>query len=104
MILSVQHPSSRGILLIWDGGQNLAVQVHGGHGYIQEYGVEQYVRDARIGFTKDKWNSGIGLVGRKMAQGYGRLLRHFFHPVQAFIEAGAKPDMMPYVMPLAKVS
>lgn len=84
---------------------NLAVQVHGGHGYIQEYGVEQYVRDARIAEIYEGTNGiqALDLVGRKMAQGYGRLLRRFFHPVQAFIEAeGENPDMMGYVMPLAK--
>jgi hypothetical protein len=84
---------------------NLAVQVHGGHGYIKEYGVEQYVRDARIAEIYEGTNGiqALDLVGRKMAQGYGRLLRRFFHPVQAFIEAeGENPDMMAYVMPLAK--
>jgi hypothetical protein len=84
---------------------NLAVQVHGGHGYIAEYGVEQYVRDARIAEIYEGTNGiqALDLVGRKMAQGYGRMLRRFFHPVQAFIEAeGENPDLMPYVMPLAK--
>lgn len=84
---------------------NLAVQVHGGHGYIWEYGVEQYVRDARIAEIYEGTNGiqALDLVGRKMAQGYGRLLRRFFHPVQNFIEAnGENPDLMNYVMPLAK--
>jgi len=84
---------------------NLAVQVHGGHGYIQEYGVEQYVRDARIAEIYEGTNGiqALDLVGRKMAQGYGRLLRRFFHPVQAFIEAeGENMDLAPYLMPLAK--
>jgi len=76
---------------------NLAVQIHGGHGYIQEYGVEQYVRDARIAEIYEGTNGiqALDLVGRKMAQGYGRLLRRFFHPVQDFIEQnGENPDMM----------
>lgn len=84
---------------------NLAVQVHGGHGYIAEYGVEQYVRDARIAEIYEGTNGiqALDLVGRKMGQGYGRLLRRFFHPVQKFIEAeGENPDMMEFVMPLAK--
>lgn len=84
---------------------NLAVQIHGGHGYIQEYGVEQYVRDARIAEIYEGTNGiqALDLVGRKMAQGYGRLLRRFFHPVQKFIEVnGENMDMAPYVMPLAK--
>ena len=45
----------------------------------------------------------LDLVGRKMGQGYGRLLRRFFHPVQEFIEKeGENAEMMEYVMPLAK--
>ena len=84
---------------------NLSVQVHGGHGYIAEYGVEQYVRDARIAEIYEGTNGiqALDLVGRKLAQGYGRLLRRFFHPVQKFIETeGENMDMAPYVMPLAK--
>lgn len=84
---------------------NLAVQVHGGHGYIAEYGVEQYVRDARIAEIYEGTNGiqALDLVGRKLAQGYGRLLRRFFHPVQKFIESeGENMEMAPYVMPLAK--
>jgi hypothetical protein len=67
--------------------------------------VEQYVRDARIAEIYEGTNGiqALDLVGRKMAQGYGRLLRRFFHPVQAFIETeGENMDMAPYVMPLAK--
>ena len=84
---------------------NLAVQIHGGHGYIAEYGVEQYVRDARIAEIYEGTNGiqALDLVGRKMGQGYGRLLRRFFHPVQQFIETeGENAAMMMYVMPLAK--
>ena len=84
---------------------NLAVQIHGGHGYIWEYGVEQYVRDARIAEIYEGTNGiqALDLVGRKMGQGYGRLLRRFFHPVQDFIETeGENSDMAAYVMPLAK--
>lgn len=84
---------------------NLAVQVHGGHGYIAEYGVEQYVRDARIAEIYEGTNGiqALDLVGRKMGQGYGRLLRRFFHPVQKFIETeGDNAEMGEFVMPLAK--
>jgi alkylation response protein AidB-like acyl-CoA dehydrogenase len=84
---------------------NLTVQIHGGHGYIWEYGVEQYVRDARIAEIYEGTNGiqALDLVGRKMGQGYGRLLRRFFHPVQEFVQTeGENPAMMPYVMPLMK--
>ncbi len=84
---------------------NLAVQVYGGHGYIREHGVEQYVRDARIAQIYEGTNGiqALDLVGRKMPQGFGRLLRRFFHPVQEFIEAESMNDKMSeFVFPLAK--
>ncbi|MDE2410720.1 MAG: acyl-CoA dehydrogenase C-terminal domain-containing protein [Sphingomonadales bacterium] len=68
---------------------NLAVQVYGGHGYIAESGVEQYVRDARIAMIYEGTNGiqALDLVGRKLPAHMGRYLRSFFHPVAAFIEA-----------------
>ncbi|MEE8273506.1 MAG: acyl-CoA dehydrogenase C-terminal domain-containing protein [Alphaproteobacteria bacterium] len=84
---------------------NLGVQVFGGHGYIREHGMEQLVRDARIAQLYEGANGiqGLDLVGRKMGQGYGRLLRRFFHPVSAFIEeASGDAGMQEFVLPLAK--
>ncbi|MCB1783774.1 MAG: acyl-CoA dehydrogenase C-terminal domain-containing protein [Alphaproteobacteria bacterium] len=84
---------------------NLAVQVYGGHGYIREWGVEQYVRDARIAQIYEGTNGiqALDLVGRKMGQGYGRLLRRFFHPVQDFItENQMNVDVQEFIFPLAK--
>jgi alkylation response protein AidB-like acyl-CoA dehydrogenase len=68
---------------------NLAVQVYGGHGYIAESGVEQYVRDARIAMIYEGTNGiqALDLVGRKLPTHMGRYLRSFFHPVSEFIEA-----------------
>jgi alkylation response protein AidB-like acyl-CoA dehydrogenase len=68
---------------------NLAVQVYGGHGYIAESGVEQYVRDARIAMIYEGTNGiqGLDLVGRKLPMHTGRYLRSLFHPVSQFIEA-----------------
>jgi alkylation response protein AidB-like acyl-CoA dehydrogenase len=68
---------------------NLAVQVYGGHGYIAESGVEQYVRDARIAMIYEGTNGiqALDLVGRKLPAHMGRNLRSFFHPVSSFIEA-----------------
>ncbi|HEU5286248.1 MAG TPA: acyl-CoA dehydrogenase family protein, partial [Sphingomicrobium sp.] len=59
----------------------LAQQVFGGHGYIREHGMEQFVRDARITQIYEGTNGiqGLDLVGRKLSQGMGRLLRRFFH-------------------------
>ena len=68
---------------------NLAVQVYGGHGYIRDHGVEQYVRDARICQIYEGTNGiqALDLVGRKLTKDGGRLLRTFFDPIGAFIEA-----------------
>ena len=91
-----------------DGGFDAAVtaqQVYGGHGYIREHGVEQFVRDARIAQIYEGTNGiqALDLVGRKMPMNLGRLLRRFFHPVDSFIQAnGADPALTEFVMPLAK--
>lgn len=84
---------------------SLAVQTHGGHGYIREYGVEQYMRDAKIAEIYEGTNGiqALDLVGRKMGQGYGRLLRRFFHPVQKFIEDHQTDEnLQEFIFPLAK--
>ncbi len=68
---------------------NLAVQTYGGHGFIRDHGVEQYIRDARITMLYEGTNGvqALDLVGRKLPANFGRSLRRFFHPVSAFIEA-----------------
>ena len=67
---------------------NLGMQVYGGHGYIRDHGMEQLVRDARIAMIYEGTNGvqALDLVGRKLPQGAGRLLRTFFHPLGDFIE------------------
>ncbi len=71
---------------------NLGMQVFGGHGYIRDHGMEQYVRDARIAMIYEGTNGvqALDLVGRKLPLHAGRLLRGFFHPVSEFIEAHSK--------------
>ena len=84
---------------------NTAVQVLGGHGYVHEWGVEQLVRDARIAQIYEGTNGiqALDLVGRKLGQDTGRLLRSFFHPVAAFLEAhGNDAALAAYVGPTAK--
>ncbi len=68
---------------------SMGVQIYGGHGYIRDHGVEQYVRDARITMIYEGTNGiqALDLVGRKLGAHYGRFLRGFFHPVAAFIAA-----------------
>ena len=84
---------------------NECMQVYGGHGYIAEWGMEQYVRDARIAQIYEGTNGiqALDLVGRKMGKSFGRLLRRFFHPVQKFInENQADENMQEFIFPLAK--
>ena len=83
---------------------NIAVQIYGGHGYIREQGVEQFVRDARITQIYEGANGiqALDLVGRKMAEDYGRLMRQFFHPVADFLaqekDNGALSEFLPSFM------
>jgi alkylation response protein AidB-like acyl-CoA dehydrogenase len=70
---------------------NLALQTFGGHGYIVDNGMEQYVRDARISMIYEGTNGvqALDLVGRKLPANSGRSLRQFFGPAAAFIELHA---------------
>ena len=58
----------------------LAQQIFGGHGYIREHGMEQFVRDARIAQIYEGTNGiqAMDLVGRKLAKDSGRAVRAFF--------------------------
>jgi len=82
-----------------------AQQVFGGHGYIKEWGMEQFVRDARIPMIYEGAN-GIqahDLVGRKLAKDGGRALTAFFTEVQGYVkERAADAAMKPYVEPLGR--
>ncbi|TNE41447.1 MAG: acyl-CoA dehydrogenase [Alphaproteobacteria bacterium] len=82
-----------------------AMQCYGGHGYIHEWGMEQFVRDARITQIYEGANGiqALDLVGRKLPQNMGRNLRQFFHPVDAFIQENMMdPEMKDFILPLAK--
>lgn len=84
---------------------NLTVQVYGGYGYIKDYGVEQYVRDARIAQIYEGTNGiqSLDLIGRKLSFNNGRYLRAFFHPVDAFItQHKDNPAMAEFIKPLIK--
>ena len=64
------------------------LQIFGGHGYIREYGMEQFYRDARIAPIWEGTNGiqAMDLAGRKCLKEWVELLRRFFHPALAFIE------------------
>jgi hypothetical protein len=88
----------------WDATAT-GMQVLGGHGYIREWGMEQYVRDARIAQIYEGTNGiqALDLVGRKMSAHAGRYLRRFFHPVLAYIEAKQDDErLVDFILPLSK--
>ncbi|AIT82276.1 acyl-CoA dehydrogenase family protein [Novosphingobium pentaromativorans] len=69
-----------------------AQQVFGGHGYIREWGMEQYVRDARIAQIYEGTNGvqAIDLVGRKLAMAGGAVAESFFNLVEADLAQAAQ--------------
>jgi alkylation response protein AidB-like acyl-CoA dehydrogenase len=80
-LLSLITPVIKGFLT--DKGFKAAVeaqQVFGGHGYIREHGMEQFVRDARITQIYEGTNGiqAMDLVGRKLPREGGRAVRAFF--------------------------
>ena len=83
----------------------LAQQVYGGHGYIAEHGIEQFVRDARITMLYEGTNGvqALDLVGRKLPKDGGRALQAFFAELTAYAkERGGDPAMVPYVKPVGQ--
>ncbi len=82
---------------------SVAMQCYGGHGYIRDHGMEQYVRDARISMLYEGTNGiqAMDLVGRKLSQDGGRLLSRFLDPVIEFIDAhGDDETMQAFIQPL----
>jgi alkylation response protein AidB-like acyl-CoA dehydrogenase len=70
---------------------NLALQCFGGHGYIREYGMEQFVRDARIAQIYEGTNGvqAMDLLGRKVPDGNGRMVKRFVALVERDLSAVA---------------
>lgn len=88
-LLGLMTPVLKGALT--DRGFDNAVvaqQMFGGHGYIEEWGMSQYVRDARIAMIYEGANGiqALDLVGRKLAANGGRAVTAFFKEVGDFCE------------------
>ena len=80
------------------------MQVYGGHGYIAEWGMEQYVRDARINMIYEGTNTiqSLDLLGRKVLADNGKKLKTFGARIAEFIEdEGTNEAMQEFVNPLA---
>lgn len=82
---------------------NHAVQVYGGHGYIGEHGVEQFVRDARISQLYEGTNGvqSMDMVGRKLPMKGGALVTTWFAELKGLLDDNANnDDMKAYVEPM----
>ncbi|MDP2619148.1 MAG: acyl-CoA dehydrogenase C-terminal domain-containing protein [Hyphomicrobiales bacterium] len=99
--LGLLTPVIKGVLT--DVGFRNAVeaqQVYGGHGYIAEHGMEQFVRDARIPMIYEGTNGiqALDLVGRKLPKDGGRALMAFFKEVDGFFAENKDDDALkPYL-------
>lgn len=107
-ILALLTPIVKAFLT--DNGFQAAVecqQVFGGHGYIKEWGMEQFVRDARINMIYEGTNTvqSLDLLGRKVLGNQGATLRKFGKEVAAFIESeGVNEKMAEFINPLALIA
>jgi hypothetical protein len=80
------------------------LQVFGGHGYVRESGMEQFVRDARINMIYEGTNTiqALDLIGRKVLMDNGAKLKKFGKLVHAFVEEhGTSVEMSEFISPLA---
>jgi len=83
-----------------------AMQVYGGHGYIAEWGMEQYVRDARINMIYEGTNTvqSLDLLGRKILMDNGAKLRKFGEKIKSFVEDnGLDEQLSEFVTPLGEL-
>jgi len=98
-ILSLMTPILKGVMT--DKGFDHAVmaqQVYGGHGYIEEWGMSQYVRDARIAMIYEGANGiqALDLVGRKLAMNGGRAVMAMFKEIGDFCEENRNDETLSF--------
>ncbi|ARQ08680.1 acyl-CoA dehydrogenase protein [Rhizobium etli] len=98
-ILGLVTPILKGVMT--DRGFDHAVmaqQVFGGHGYIEEHGMSQYVRDARIAMIYEGANGiqALDLVGRKLALNGGRAAMALFKEIGDFCEENRSDEKLSF--------
>mmetsp|Transcript_3455 Transcript_3455/g.6122 ORF Transcript_3455/g.6122 Transcript_3455/m.6122 type:complete len:593 (+) Transcript_3455:1048-2826(+) len=107
-LVSLLTPVIKGFLT--DKGFDMTVQaqqVYGGHGYIEEWGMSQFARDARIAMIYEGANGvqALDLVGRKLAQDGGKHVMAFFDLVKSFCKDNAETEgMEEFIAPLKAAS
>jgi alkylation response protein AidB-like acyl-CoA dehydrogenase len=82
------------------------MQVFGGHGFIREWGMEQYVRDARINMIYEGTNTiqSLDLLGRKVLSNQGAALKKFGAKIAALVaQEQGNEEMAEFLTPLAKL-
>ena len=107
-IISLITPVIKGFLT--DQGYAMTIQaqqIYGGHGYIEEWGMSQFTRDARIAMIYEGANGvqALDLVGRKLGQNGGKHALAFFDLIKTFCKENS--DIQPmdaFVTPLKKAS
>ena len=107
-LISLLTPVVKGFLT--DKGFEMTVQaqqIFGGHGYIEEWGMSQYVRDARIAMIYEGANGiqALDLVGRKLPQDNGKYILEFFALIAKFLkENGSQGEnfQSDFLEPLSK--
>ena len=99
-------PVSKGVLSVKGCDHDVTEQqVYGGNGYIEEHGMSQFVRDARIAMIYEGTNGiqALDLVGRKLPMHGGRAVQAFFKEVGDFCEEHrADEKMTPFTKALKK--
>ena len=83
------------------------LQVLGGHGFIREWGMEQFVRDARINMIYEGTNTiqSLDLLGRKVLGNQGATLKKFGQLISTLVAAeSGHEEMAPFIQPLAKLA
>ncbi|MEM6375107.1 MAG: acyl-CoA dehydrogenase C-terminal domain-containing protein [Pseudomonadota bacterium] len=108
-LISLLTPVIKGFLT--DEGFDMTIraqQVYGGHGYVEEWGMSQFARDARIAMIYEGANGvqALDLVGRKLAQDGGKHVMAFFDMVKRFIKdnEGHEALAADFLEPLKKSS
>ncbi|MDO6480005.1 acyl-CoA dehydrogenase C-terminal domain-containing protein [Shimia thalassica] len=107
-LVSLMTPVIKGFLT--DEGYDMTVkaqQIYGGHGYIEEHGMSQFTRDARIAMIYEGANGvqALDLVGRKLAQDGGKHVMAFFDLVKTFCkENGDDEALKDFIEPLKAAS
>jgi alkylation response protein AidB-like acyl-CoA dehydrogenase len=84
---------------------NMAMQCYGGHGYIRDNGVEQFVRDGRINQTYEGANGvqAMDLVGRKLGRKGGAAPLALFSTINGFVkDNGGDEQLAPFVKPMQR--